>query len=115
MEKTNISETTTTTLKHQEWNVALDIIHPKNFILKEDKTGKILATIILPEDSNPEDSDPTLLNLIASAPELQDIAEMFQDHMQGGPMEKTMIFSTVIQVLERTKQPYTMEELAVCE
>ncbi len=84
-----------TTFKHRDWSFVPDVITPNQFNLEEIKTGKVLGRFILPEGSN-----STLLNLIASAPELQDIAEMFRDRMKGNE-EKTMVFSIVMEVLQR--------------
>lgn len=95
-----------TTFKHRDWSFVPDVITPNQFNLEEIKTGKVLGRFILPEGSN-----STLLNLIASAPELQDIAEMFRDHMIGTNAQKTMVFSMVMQILERAEQPYDAEVL----
>ena len=101
----NLPETTLL-IKEWQWRIVPDEGRPDYFNLEEAKTGKVLGTFILPEDS-----DPKLINLIASAPELQDIAEMSRDHMIGNSMEKTMVFSLVMQVLERAEQPYEVEVL----
>ena len=96
----DLAETTETLFKHREWRVIPDTVKPNLFKLEEIKTGKMLGTFTLPKDG-----DPTLLNLIAAAPELQDIAEMFRDSMIGNKSQ-TMIFSLVEQVLERAEKPY---------
>lgn len=87
-----------TTFKHRDWNLIPDAAHSNYFDLKETKTGRVLGRFILPESS-----DPTLLNLIASAPELQDIAEMYHDAMVGNGAEKTMVFAIVTEVLHRVQ------------
>lgn len=91
-----ISAETTMTFKHRDWDFIPDVITPNRFNVKENKTGKILGTIILPENC-----DTTFLNLIGCAPELQDIAEMYRDKMKGSKEEKTMVFSIVMEVLQR--------------
>lgn len=96
---------TETTFKHREWQIVPDAIHGHCFNLEEVKTGKLLAALILPEGSNSR-----LLSLIASAPELQDIAEMYQQSMTGSRAENSMLFSMVTQVLQRTTQPYSIED-----
>ena len=95
-----------TAFKHREWRVIPDETHPNCFKLQEIKTGKVLGSFVLAEGSDPE-----LLNLIACAPELQDIAEMYRDHMIGKNAQNTMVFSMVIQTLERAAQPYETEVL----
>ena len=82
------------TFNHRDWRVIPDPIDPNCFTLEDIKTGEILGTVLLAENSN-----PGLLNLIASAPELQDIAEMYHDHMIGKEAEKTMVYTIVKQVL----------------
>lgn len=93
-------------IKEWQWRINPDENHPNCFVLQEAKTNKVLGTFILPEDS-----DPKLINLIAATPDLQDIAEAYRDHMIGRSAEKTMMFSLVMQVLERSEQPYEVEEL----
>ncbi|MEM9687238.1 MAG: hypothetical protein AAF934_10005 [Bacteroidota bacterium] len=88
--------TTQVTFKHREWDVIPDTAHPHCFTLKEIRTGKLLGTFILPKGGN-----PTLLNLISAAPELEDIAEMYHDHMEGGEMQESMVFEIVSEVLGR--------------
>ena len=97
----DLAETTETLFKHREWRVIPDTVNPNWFKLEEIKTGKVLGCFVLPEDG-----DPTLLNRIAAAPELEDIAEMFRDTMIGNKAEKTMVFSLVMEVLQRAAQPY---------
>lgn len=96
MEAANILETNTIAFNHRDWSFIPDSITPNCFSMEENRTGKILGTIILPESG-----DNTFLNLIGCAPELEDIAEMFRDHMEGSPMERTMVFSLVMDVLHR--------------
>lgn len=88
--------TTRVTFKHREWNVIPDTTRPNCFTLKETKTGKLLGTFVLPKEGN-----LTVLNLISAAPELEDIAEMYHDHMEGGKMEESMAFEIVSEVLSR--------------
>ena len=46
-----------------------------------------------------QDKYDTDEKLIAAAPQLLQIAEMFHDHMVGNEMERTMIFNIVSKVL----------------
>lgn len=91
-----LTESKTTKLKHRDWHIIPDTHHANRFNLAETKTGKVLGTLVLPKSG-----DTTFLNLIACAPELEDIAEMYHDHMLGGPMEKSMVFATVKEILAR--------------
>ena len=97
METANtLTEAQTAKLKHRDWHIIPDTRYTNHFSLEETKTGKVLGTLVLPKSS-----DTALLNLIGCAPELEDIAEMYHDHMLGGPMEKSMVFTTVQEILTR--------------
>ena len=94
------------TFKHRDWRIIPDTIYPNCFNLEETATAKVLGRFVLPKDS-----DPGLLSLIAAAPELQDIAEMFRNSMIGNKAQKTMVFSVVTEILQRAEQPYRIEVL----
>lgn len=100
METANILAGTTmeTGYKYGNWRIIPDATAPDCFSLKEATTGKVLGSFVLFDRNN-----TPLLNLIACAPELEDIAEMFHDHMLGGPMQKTILFSLVQDLLNRLK------------
>ena len=85
---------------HREWHIVPDVVKSNCFNL-ETATGNIVCSLAFPEHDN--NANTTLLNLIASASELQDIAEMYHDTMLGNKAEKTMIFSTVSEVLDHVK------------
>lgn len=87
---------TKTELNHRDWHITPSETTPNSFDLKT-KKGNTLCTLAFPKDCN-----ISLLNLIASAPELQDIAEMYHDYMLG-KAEKSMVFNIVKEVLNRTK------------
>ncbi len=82
---------------HSEWNIVPSAAQPNSFDLKT-KTGHTLCILTFPKAY-----DKPLLNLIASAPELQDIAEMYRDSMIGNKAEKTMVFAIVTKVLQRVQ------------
>ena len=91
-----LSETTIKTeFKHREWHIVPDAVNPNRFNL-ETAMGSIICTLAFPESCN-----TSFLNLIASAPELEDIAEMYQESMTGSRAEKSMIFDIVRNVLSR--------------
>ncbi len=83
---------------HREWHIIPDASHPNHFTL-ETATGNVLCTLAFPKNENTTNTE--FLNLIASAPELQDIAEMYRDTMIGNRAEKTMIYTIVSRVLSR--------------
>lgn len=85
----------TTEYSHREWHIIPDVTNPNRLNLKT-ATGTIICTLAFPERCN-----TTFLNLIASAPELQDIAEMYRDSMTGSTAEKTMVFTIVREILGR--------------
>ncbi|MEM9687607.1 MAG: hypothetical protein AAF934_11900 [Bacteroidota bacterium] len=80
---------------HKAWD-SVPAKKPNCFDLKTTATGAVVCTI-----SFPETCDSKLLNLIAAAPELYQIAEMYHDFMLGNEAEKTMVFSIVKTVLSR--------------
>ncbi len=82
---------------HRDWRITPAKDNPNCFDLKT-TTGNLLCTLAFPKDCN-----TSLLNLIALAPELQDIAEMYHDHMLGGQMQKSMVFDIVQEILNRLK------------
>ncbi len=88
----------TTEFTQREWHIIPDVTDPNRFNLKT-ATGTIICTLAFPEDDTT--TNTTFLNLIASAPELQDIAEMYRDSMTGSTAEKTMVFTIVRDVLGR--------------
>ncbi len=85
----------TTEFTYREWNIVPDSNNPNHFKL-ETATGSVICTLAFPVSCN-----TSFLNLIASAPELQDIAEMYRDTMMGNEAEKTMIYTIVRDVLNR--------------
>ena len=80
----------------REWCILPDSLHPERFRLWNSK-GELLCTFFVHQPK------PGLLNCIAAAPELQDIAEMFRDHMLGSAMHHTMLFTLVQNLLNRLK------------
>lgn len=82
--------------RQREWHIVAAKDNPNCFYL-ETAAGKVLCTLGVPEGGN-----TGFLNLIASAPELQDIAEMYYDAMLG-KAEGTMVFEIVTEVLRRTQ------------
>lgn len=85
-----------TAFNHRDWHI-IPSNNPNCFELKT-KTGNTLCTLAFNKGCN-----TSLLNLIASAPELQDIAEMYHDHMLGGQMQHSMVFDIVREILSRLK------------
>ncbi len=83
---------------HKEWHIIPNASHPNHFTLKT-ATGNVVCTLAFPENANTTNTD--FLNLIASAPELRDIAETYRDSMMGSNAEKTMIYTIVCNVLGR--------------
>lgn len=96
----NAAEASTTPYNYREWHIVPDAAAPNCFTL-ETATGNIVCSLAFPGKNN--STTPTLLNLIASAPELQDIAEMYRDSMTGNKAEKTIIFNIVSEVLNRVQ------------
>ena len=84
-----------TPFNHRDWHSTPSESHPGLFDLKTN-TGDLLCLLTFPKGCN-----TSLLKRIASAPELQDIAEMYHDHMLGGPMQRSMVFTTVCEILNR--------------
>ena len=95
-----ITTAKTTGYTQCEWHIVPDVVKPNCFNL-ETTTGNIVCSLAFPEHDN--NANITLLNLVVSAPELQDIAEMYHDTMLGNKAEKTMVFSIVSEVLDRVK------------
>ena len=71
----------------------------RRFLLNHRDTGTV-CTLTFPIRYNPK-----LLRLIAAAPELEDIAEMYRDEMLGSDRQHTMIFEIVSRVLHRLEEP----------
>lgn len=92
---------TKTEYNYRAWHIVPDTVTPNRFKL-ETASGNIVCTLAFPENNNAAHSP--FLNLIASAPELQHIAEMYHDAMVGNPSERSMIFTIVCKVLNRVKQ-----------
>lgn len=88
----------TTEFTHKEWHIIPNANHPNHFTLKT-TTGTIICALAFPGNNNT--TNATFLNLIASAPELQDIVEMYRDSMTGKEAEKTMVFAIVREILSR--------------
>ncbi len=93
----SIDITSKTKFKHREWHIIPVGGNPNDFSIKT------TTSIVVCELSFPKSCNMSFLNLIASAPELHDIVEMYHDHMLGGKMQKTMVFNMVSEVLQRLK------------
>jgi hypothetical protein len=81
---------------YSSWKAVPCKEQPNSFIL-ETKDGKEVCTLVF---NDPAQSG--YARLIAAAPELEDIAEMFHDHMLGSRMKQGMIFDIVKQTLTAT-------------
>ena len=80
-----------------EWHIVPVKRNSKAFSIKN-KEGSVVCKLIFPEEP-----DSTCLNLIACAPELEDIAEMFHDHMYGGQMQESIVFTIVRKMSDHLK------------
>lgn len=82
-------------LKTQGMFSEIDSGHMRSF--KELYGQQINAKIAIQDKYTPDEK------LIAAAPQLLQIAEMFHDHMVGNEMERTMVFNIVSKVLQGVK------------
>ncbi|MEM9687795.1 MAG: hypothetical protein AAF934_12890 [Bacteroidota bacterium] len=89
MKEQSLTETTVV-FKHREWQLTPDAIYPNCFSLKEIKTGKVLTYFVLYQNG-----DTKLLNRIACAPELEDIAEMYDDATIGNQAKAAKTATTL--------------------
>lgn len=104
MKVVNICKETIPECNDQEWQMVPVPGYPDCFVLEETRTGKVLGRFMLAEGSN-----PAFLNLIASAPELQIIAEMYRIAMKDRRAKNDMLFSMITEIFQRIKQPCVVE------
>ncbi|MEM9687261.1 MAG: hypothetical protein AAF934_10120 [Bacteroidota bacterium] len=83
METANIFEQMT--FKHRAWRIIPDTKFPNCFSMEKTQTNTVWTNFVLYGSDNMK-----LLNRIACAPELEDIAEMYQDNSIGKHTEKSV-------------------------